>query len=62
MPRSVARIAGAVLLVAGVATVVLHYTYESDATASWVSFVIAAVLLFAGWALFDRGGGFSRRQ
>jgi hypothetical protein len=61
MQKLLAKIAGAVLLAAGVGAVVVHYTLEGHITASWVSLVVAVVLLLAGWTLFDWGAGVSRR-
>jgi hypothetical protein len=60
--QSVAKTAGIVLLAAGVAVAILHYTMEGNVFNSWITFAIAAVLLVAGWALYDWGRGISRRQ
>jgi len=60
MQKLLAKIAGAVLLAAGVGAVVVHYTLEDHVTASWASLAIAVVLLLGGWTLFDWGAGVSR--
>jgi hypothetical protein len=62
MSKSVAKIAGVVLLVAGVGTAILHYTMEGSLLNSYITLGGAAVLLVAGWALFDWGSGISRRR
>jgi hypothetical protein len=61
MPKPVAKIAGIVLLVAGVAAAILHYVLEGDIFNSWLTFAVAAVLLACGWALFDHGRDKPRR-
>ena len=62
MQKLVAKIAGAVLLLAGVAVGIVHYTLEGNVTGSWISLAIAASLLVLGWGLFDWGAGISRRK
>ena len=62
MPKSVGKILGIVLLVAGVGTAILHYTLEGEIFNSWLSLGIAAVLLVLGWGLYDWGAGISARR
>jgi hypothetical protein len=62
MPKSVGKILGIVLLVAGVGTAILHYVLEGEVFNSWLTLGIAAVLLVAGWALYDWGAGISARR
>jgi hypothetical protein len=62
MHKLVAKIAGAVLLVAGVAVAIVHYVVEGSAMQSWATLAAAAVLLVAGWTLFDWGAGITRRR
>lgn len=57
-----AKIAGIVLLIAGVGTAIVHYTLEGDVFSSWLTLAIAAVLLVGGWALYSWGAGISNRQ
>jgi hypothetical protein len=61
MLKLVSTIIGAVLLLAGIGAVVVHYTVESGTVNSYLTLAIAAVMLVAGWALFDWGLGVSRR-
>jgi hypothetical protein len=61
MLRLIAAIIGAVLLLGGVAAVVVHYTVVGGGVNSFLTLAIAAVMLVAGWALFDWGAGVSRR-
>jgi hypothetical protein len=61
MLKTVAAIIGAVLLLAGIGAVIVHYTVEGGSVNSYLTLAIAAVLLVAGWALFDWGLGLSRR-
>ena len=62
MQKLVAKITGLVLLLAGVAVGIVHYTLEGNVTSSWISLGGAAILLVVGWGLFDWGAGFSRRK
>ncbi|NLO27766.1 MAG: hypothetical protein GX113_06275 [Actinobacteria bacterium] len=62
MAKRVATIAGAILLAAGVGVAILHYVMEGSLTDSYITLAIAAVLLIAGWTLFERGTGISRRR
>jgi 4-amino-4-deoxy-L-arabinose transferase-like glycosyltransferase len=62
MSKLLAKIAGIILLIAGVAAAILHYALEEDLSNSWLTLGIAAVLLVAGWALFDWGAGISARR
>lgn len=59
--RTIATVLGILLLVAGVAVAIIHYVVEGDFTQSYITLGIAAVLLFAGYALLDWGAGVSRR-
>jgi hypothetical protein len=52
-----ARIFGAVFLVAGAAAVIVHYVVNRGMAFSYITLAIAAVLLVAGVALFNRGAG-----
>ncbi len=61
MPKIVEAILGGILLAAGVAAAIFHYVVEGDTTYSYLTLIIAAVLLLAGWTLFDRGAGISRK-
>jgi hypothetical protein len=61
MLKLVAAIIGAVLLLAGVGAVIVHYTIEGGSFNSYLTLAVAAVTLVAGWALFDWGLGVSRR-
>lgn len=62
MPKVVGKVLGVVLLAAGVAAAILHYTLEGKVLSSWISLGIAAVLLVVGWGLFDWGAGISRKR
>jgi hypothetical protein len=62
MPKSVAKILGIVLMVAGVGTAIVHYMLEGKILTSWLTLGIAAVLLVVGWGLYDWGAGFSARR
>lgn len=62
MPKSVAKIAGIILLIVGVGTAILHYTLEKNIFGSWLSLVVAAVLLILGMWLFNRGSATSSKQ
>ena len=61
MPKFLAKVIGAILLLGGVAAVVVHYVVEGDITRSFATLGIAVVLLVGGWALFDWGSGISGR-
>jgi len=61
MNNLIQTIAGGILLAAGVAAVIIHYVVEGNDAYSYLTLIIAAVLLLAGWTLFDRGAGVSRR-
>ena len=61
MLKLVAAIIGVVLLLAGIGAVIVHYTVEGGSVNSYLTLAIAAVMLVAGWALFDWGVGVSRR-
>jgi hypothetical protein len=62
VPKMLETVVGGVLLAAGVATAIIHYVVEGNDGYSYATLAIAAVLLVAGWALFDRGLGISRRR
>ena len=62
MPKSVAAIVGAVLLVAGLGVAIVHYTVNGSAIDSYITLAVAAVLFVTGWALLDWGAGVSRRR
>jgi hypothetical protein len=61
MANLVETIFGGLLLAAGVAVAIVHYVVEGNSTYSYLTLIVAAVLLLAGWTLFDRGAGISRR-
>jgi uncharacterized protein YjeT (DUF2065 family) len=62
MPKSVLKIAGMVLVVAGVVVAILHYARAGSLTTSLITLVVAAVLLVAGLTLYYAGTADSRKQ
>jgi uncharacterized membrane protein len=62
MPKSVVKIAGMVLLAAGIVVAILHYARAGSMMESVITLVIAAVLLVAGLTLYYAGAADSRKQ